>query len=122
MKIAQIAPLYEAVPPKLYGGTEMVVAHLCDALAELGHDVALFASAESSTEARLIPMRQHSLRLDAVPLKSDLAAHLSMLYEVRVCSVELSTQFSNVDVLDATSCWMEVSVPSRRAPMAMTIF
>jgi len=83
MKIAQIAPLYEAVPPRLYGGTEMMIAHLCDALVELGHDVTLFASAESSTEARLLPMRAHSLRLDAVPLKSDLAAHLSMLHEVR---------------------------------------
>jgi glycosyltransferase involved in cell wall biosynthesis len=83
MKIAQIAPLYEAVPPRLYGGTEMVIAHLCDALVELGHDVTLFASAESSTEARLLPMRDQSLRLDAVPLKSDVAAHLSMLYDVR---------------------------------------
>ena len=86
MKIAQIAPLYEAVPPKLYGGTEMVVGHLCDALVELGHDVTLFASAESSTEGRLVAMRDHSLRLDALPLKSDVAAHLAMLYEVReVC-------------------------------------
>ncbi len=83
MKIAQIAPLYEAVPPKLYGGTEMVIAHLCDALVDLGHDVTLFASADSSTAARLVPMRDHSLRLDAVPLKSDVAAHLSMLHEVR---------------------------------------
>jgi glycosyltransferase involved in cell wall biosynthesis len=87
MRIAQIAPLYEAVPPKLYGGTEMVVAHLCDALVDLGHDVTLFASADSATRARLAPMRDHSLRLDAVPLKSDLAAHLSMLDEVRaVCN------------------------------------
>jgi len=86
MKIAQIAPLHEAVPPRLYGGTEMVIAHLCDALVELGHDVTLFASADSSTEARLLPMRDHSLRLDAVPLKSDLAAHLSMLYEVRAAA------------------------------------
>ncbi len=83
MKIAQIAPLYEAVPPRLYGGTEMVVAHLCDALVELGHDVTLFASADSSAEGQLLPMRDRSLRLDEAPLKSDLAAHLSMLHEVR---------------------------------------
>jgi hypothetical protein len=44
MKIAQIAPLYESVPPFLYGGTERVVAHLTDALVELGHDVTLFAA------------------------------------------------------------------------------
>ncbi len=83
MKIAQIAPLYEAVPPKLYGGTELVIAHLCDALVELGHEVTLFASAESATEARLVPMRDQSLRLDAVPLKSDIGAHLTMLHEIR---------------------------------------
>ena len=47
MKIAQISPLYEAVPPRLYGGTERVVAHLCDALVELGHEVTLFAAADA---------------------------------------------------------------------------
>ncbi len=83
MKIAQIAPLYEAVPPRLYGGTEMIVAHLCGALVELGHEVTLFASADSLAEAQLLPMRDRSLRLDEVPLKSDIAAHLSMLHEVR---------------------------------------
>ena len=51
MRIAQIAPLYEAVPPRLYGGTERIVAHLTDALVELGHEVTLFASAEARTEA-----------------------------------------------------------------------
>jgi len=99
MKIAQIAPLYEAVPPKLYGGTEMVIAHLCDALTDSGHDVTLFASAESSTEARLVPMRDHSLRLDAVPLKSDLAAHLSMLYEVRELSHRFDILHFHLDLL-----------------------
>jgi hypothetical protein len=48
MKIAQIAPLYEAVPPRLYGGTERIVAHLTNALVELGHEVTLFASAEAN--------------------------------------------------------------------------
>jgi hypothetical protein len=47
LKIAQIAPLYEAVPPRLYGGTERAVAHLTNALVELGHEVTLFASAET---------------------------------------------------------------------------
>ncbi len=83
MKIAQIAPLYEAVPPKLYGGTERVVANLCDALCAAGHDVVLFASGDSHTRARLVPARAKSLRLDSNPLKSDCAAHLNMLYEVR---------------------------------------
>lgn len=82
MKIAQVTPLYEAVPPRLYGGTERVVAHLTDALVDLGHDVTLFASAEARTRARLIPVRDQAIRLDPAPLKSDLAAHLSMLGEV----------------------------------------
>ena len=54
MKIAQVAPLTEAVPPKLYGGTERVVAYLTDALVELGHDVTLFASGDSVTKATLV--------------------------------------------------------------------
>ena len=66
MKIAQIAPLYEAVPPRLYGGTERIVAHLTDALVELGHEVTLFASAEARTRARLVPMRDQAIRLDPV--------------------------------------------------------
>ena len=83
MKIAQVSPLYEAVPPKLYGGTERVVAHLSDALVELGHEVTLFASAEAETKARLAPVRDQAIRLDPAPLKSDLAAHMAMLHEVR---------------------------------------
>ncbi len=47
MKIAQVAPLYESVPPRLYGGTERVVAYLADALVELGHEVTLFASGDT---------------------------------------------------------------------------
>jgi glycosyltransferase involved in cell wall biosynthesis len=82
MKIAQVTPLYEAVPPKLYGGTERVVAHLTDALVDLGHEVTLFASAEAQTRARLVPVRDQAIRLDPAPLKSDLAAHMSMLAEV----------------------------------------
>ncbi|PTS83228.1 MULTISPECIES: glycosyltransferase family 4 protein [unclassified Caulobacter] len=83
MRIAQVPPLYEAVPPRLYGGTERVVAHLSDALVELGHEVTLFASAEAETKARLVVVRDQAIRLDPAPLKSDLAAHLSMLLEVR---------------------------------------
>jgi glycosyltransferase involved in cell wall biosynthesis len=83
MKIAQVAPLFEAVPPQLYGGTERVVAYLSDALADLGHEVTLFASAEAQTRAKLVPVRDQAIRLDPAPLKSDLAAHLRMLAEVR---------------------------------------
>jgi glycosyltransferase involved in cell wall biosynthesis len=83
MKIAQIAPLYEAVPPHKYGGTERIVASLTDGLVSLGHDVTLFASADSLTSAKLLPMREKALRLDPNTLKSDYASHLSMLHEVR---------------------------------------
>src|SRR6202012_121958 len=83
MKIAQVTPLYEAVPPKLYGGTERVVAHLTDALVDLGHEVTLFTSADAQTKAQLVATRDQAIRLDPEPLKSDLAAHLNMLSEVR---------------------------------------
>src|SRR6201996_1398363 len=83
VRIAQISPLYEAVPPKLYGGTERIVAYLTDALVKRGHDVTLFASADALTLARLCATRAQSIRLDPRPLKSDLAAHLTQLYEVQ---------------------------------------
>ena len=63
MRIAQIAPLYESVPPKLYGGTERVVSHLTEELVNLGHDVTLFASGDSLTSARLISPCPAALRL-----------------------------------------------------------
>ncbi len=64
MRIAQVAPLHEAVPPRFYGGTERVVSYLTENLVELGHDVTLFASGDSETRARLIPICRQALRLD----------------------------------------------------------
>ncbi|RWH13779.1 MAG: glycosyltransferase family 4 protein, partial [Mesorhizobium sp.] len=55
MRIAHVAPLYESVPPKLYGGTERIVSYLTEALVEVGHEVTLFASGDSETSARLGP-------------------------------------------------------------------
>jgi glycosyltransferase involved in cell wall biosynthesis len=83
MRIAQVPPLYEAVPPRFYGGTERVAAHLTDALVELGHEVTLFASAEARTKAKLVVVRDEAIRLDPAPLKSDLAAHMAQIAEVR---------------------------------------
>ena len=54
MKIAQVAPLYESVPPRAYGGTERVVSYLTEALVEMGHEVTLFASGDSVTSANLV--------------------------------------------------------------------
>lgn len=82
MQIAQIAPLYEAVPPKRYGGTERVVANLSDELVRQGHDVTLFASGDSQTTARLVEARDCALRLDPLP-GWDLPAHITMLDQVR---------------------------------------
>ena len=99
MRIAQIAPLYEAVPPRLYGGTERIVAYLCDALVDLGHEVTLFASADAHTRARLVPVRDQAIRLDPTPLKSDVAAHLAMLHEVRRRASEFDVLHFHVDLL-----------------------
>ncbi|MEF0943630.1 glycosyltransferase family 4 protein [Rhizobium sp. BR 362] len=81
MKIAQIAPLAESVPPKLYGGTERIVSYLCEELVAQGHDVTLFASGDSVTSARLIPCCDVALRLnDAV--KDPVPHHVLMLDKV----------------------------------------
>lgn len=64
MKIAQIAPLVESVPPTLYGGTERVVSWLTEELVNQGHDVTLFASGDSKTQAKLVPVVERALRLD----------------------------------------------------------
>jgi glycosyltransferase involved in cell wall biosynthesis len=88
MRIAQIAPLYESVPPKLYGGTERVVAYLSNALVNRGHEVTLFASGGSKTWSTLVPCRDMALRLDR-DLSWDLPAHLAMLARVR----EMTDQF-----------------------------
>ena len=64
MRIAQVAPLYESVPPKLYGGTERVVSYLTEELVRLGHEVTLFASGDSETNARLVPACDRALWRD----------------------------------------------------------
>lgn len=65
MRIAQIAPLIESVPPRLYGGTERIVSYLCEELVAQGHDVTLFASGDSQTAAKLMPCCDQALRLDS---------------------------------------------------------
>jgi glycosyltransferase involved in cell wall biosynthesis len=83
MRIAHVAPLYESVPPRFYGGTERIIAFLTEGLVDRGHAVTLFASGDSTTRAHLVPVRDRALRLDPDPLCSPVAAHLSMLDEVR---------------------------------------
>jgi len=82
MRIAQIAPLTEAVPPKLYGGTERVIAWLTEELVALGHDVTLFASGDSHTSARLEAIWPRALRLDT-SVRDPMGLHMAMLEQVR---------------------------------------
>src|SRR5262249_34621284 len=82
MQIAQIAPLTEAIPPKLYGGTERVISWLADELVALGHDVVLFASGDSQTSANLEPCWPKALRLDG-SVRDPNALHIAMLERVR---------------------------------------
>lgn len=79
MKIAQIAPLAESVPPRLYGGTERVVSYLTEELVRLGHDVTLFASADSETRARLVACAPRALRLN--PGAGDPLTHYALMLE-----------------------------------------
>jgi len=81
MRIAQVAPLYESVPPKLYGGTERVVFHLTEELVRMGHAVTLLASGDSQTSARLISPCARSLRLDA-DCRDQMAYHMILLDQV----------------------------------------
>src|SRR3712207_2221308 len=71
MKIAQIAPLWESVPPKLYGGTERVVSYLTEELIRQGHDVTLYASGDSRTTARLRAACPQALRLQGTVVNRD---------------------------------------------------
>jgi glycosyltransferase involved in cell wall biosynthesis len=82
MKIAQIAPLAESVPPRLYGGTERVVSYLTEELVRLGHEVTLFASGDSQTSARLVACAPRALRLDP-HVREALPHHLLMIERVR---------------------------------------
>ena len=82
MHIAQVAPLTEAIPPKLYGGTERVVHWLTEELVALGHDVTLFASGDSCTSAKLEPFWPRALRLDG-SVRDPNALHMAMLEQVR---------------------------------------
>src|SRR6185503_18559347 len=82
MRIAQIAPLTESIPPKLYGGTERVVSWLAEELIALGHDVTLFASGDSTTSAELDAIWPTALRFDPA-IRDANALHMAMLE--RVC-------------------------------------
>ncbi len=146
MRIAQVAPLAESVPPRLYGGTERVVAYLCDELVRQGHDVTLFASGDSQTLARLSPLCAEGLRLSR-QTRDSLALHMRMVEEIagradefdvihfhvaplhfpvarRLATAHLTTLHGRLDLPDLAALYQEYSdVPvvsiseAQRAPI-----
>lgn len=98
MRIAQIAPLYESVPPKYYGGTERVVSYLTEELHRMGHDVTLFASGDSVTSAKLVPICERSLRLNDQCI-DQLAHHVLMLERVFRSVSEFDVLHFHIDYL-----------------------
>src|ERR1700741_2695697 len=97
MRIAQVAPLFESVPPRLYGGTERVVSYLTEELVRQGHDVTLFASGDSVTAAELVPCVPRGLRLDGV--RDHTGNLLVMLSEVRKRAAEFDMIHFHVEQL-----------------------
>jgi glycosyltransferase involved in cell wall biosynthesis len=96
MRIAQIAPLHEAVPPKLYGGTERVVSFLTEELVALGHDVTLFASGDSITSAKLESCWPRALRLDPA-IRDTVAPHMLLLERVLRMSDQFDMMHFHID-------------------------
>lgn len=98
MRIAQIAPLFESVPPRLYGGTERVVSYLTDELVRMGHDVTLWASGDSRTLAKLKPCRQIATRLDET-CRDEFSSHILMIERFAQCADEFDVAHFHVDYL-----------------------
>jgi len=96
MRVALVSPLHESVPPHLYGGTERVVAYLADELVALGHEVTLFASADSQTRARLAPMAPRGLRLDP-SCRDALSHHVAMVARVAEAAGEFDVVHFHLD-------------------------
>ncbi|WP_186011741.1 glycosyltransferase family 4 protein [Burkholderia gladioli] len=96
MKIAQIAPLTESVPPKLYGGTERVVSYITEALVDLGHDVTLFASGDSHTKAKLDAVWPRAMRLD-VSIRDRVAPHMLLMERVARRAAEFDVLHFHMD-------------------------
>src|SRR3954451_18864822 len=109
MRIAQLAPLAESVPPKLYGGTERVIAWLVDELVELGHEVTLFASGDSKTKGKLHAVWPRALRLGRKG--ADPSAACALLIEA------IAERAGDFDVIHSHIDWLPPSdaEPNRRA-------
>jgi glycosyltransferase involved in cell wall biosynthesis len=110
MRIAQVAPLAEAVPPKFYGGTERIISYLTEELVGLGHDVTLFASGDSVTRATLRPMCRQALRLDR-SIREPLAPQHLMLERVAQAAKEFDVIHFHLDHMPF-SLFRRVNTPS----------
>jgi glycosyltransferase involved in cell wall biosynthesis len=96
MRIAQIAPLFESVPPQLYGGSERVVSYLTEELVKQGHHVTLFASGDSVTSGNLVPCAPRALRLDAA-VRDPFPHYILMLENVRKRAHEFDILHFHID-------------------------
>ena len=114
MRIAQIAPLAESVPPKLYGGTERVVAWLVDQLVELGHDVTLFASGNSQTRANLVPVWPYAFRLGRP--RTDPVAVQAVLLET------MAARAREFDVIHCHIDWLHLPLLTRSGVPFLSTF
>src|SRR5688572_20346041 len=112
MRIAQVAPLFERVPPVTYGGTERVVSYLTAAFVELGHDGKLFASGDSLTRARLVSAAPQSLRLDTT-LRDTMAPQIRELELV-------SRMAHRFDVIHFHTGFMHLPLARHLAPPSVT--
>ncbi|MGD0941166.1 MAG: glycosyltransferase family 4 protein [Terracidiphilus sp.] len=99
MKIAQIAPLHESVPPRLYGGTERVISYLTEELVRQGHHVTLFASGDSITTAHLCSVCDQALRLRKVQIPDPLARHMQLIESVVKRAREFDVMHFHLDYL-----------------------
>ncbi len=98
MRIAQIAPLTESCPPRLYGGTERIVSYLTEELVAQGHEVTLFASGDSQTQAELVPCAGMALRLNPA-VRDPIPYHMIMLDQVRRRAAEFDVLHFHIDLL-----------------------
>ena len=114
MRIAQVAPLYESVPPKLYGGTERVVSYLTEELANMGHEVVLFASGDSRTRAELVPVCRSALRLDST-CSDPHALHFLLMEEVLKRQDEFDVIHCHID------CFGHVMARRTHVPVVSTL-
>ena len=113
MRIAQVAPLTESVPPRLYGGTERVVSYLTEECVRAGHDVTLFASGDSLTRGRLWPACRRALRLEGAGVIDPLAYHVRMIEMV-------AREAHNFDIVHFHVDYLHFPVTRRQAIAAVT--